>query len=519
MKIHYLNGPQAGRRVELSAEGATIGREQDNQIQLLIGGVSRYHAKIEYKDDGWILRDLGSTNGTKINDVLIAAPTKLCHGDHVVIGDQQFRIELLAHAPVAADTDTDSTRAFPAPEPTSPTFVFRPDMMPPPPPPPPVSPAAPEETPQVNPPSNEPAPEQTLKVNFDGDIFKSESGKGDSNPTDRKKGKSTLIGNIIFAIVLLVMLITGALVIMHTVFGSAETKTAVDNSAAEEAMRKASQESFFFYYERVVESKDPQNPNIFKVVAQGEYKYRKPRGKDKDKQEREKYFELKVSLRDLANEQKFDSIPLKDISLDKVEDLRERLEDEILESSLQSSPLTGDSCFDRIVVASDGEFKDVIYYNGDGQNNSYFVTAQDALDNFVSDAIGMPLMMTKEEITLEAEKAYNEAINAGNYQDSPHIFHRAFKSYERACLYFERLNSPKLNDCRARYAELEKYYKDKFRTGKNEVDRYYKDRQFQRAADLCDEHMKFFPEGTDEYNFFREAKITISGERRKFEKK
>ena len=99
MKIHYLNGPQAGRRIELSAEGTTIGREQDNQIQLLIGGVSRYHAKIENKDGSWFLRDLGSTNGTKINEILITESTKLNHGDHVVIGDQQFRIDI-PHRPV-----------------------------------------------------------------------------------------------------------------------------------------------------------------------------------------------------------------------------------------------------------------------------------------------------------------------------------------------------------------------------------------------------------------------------------
>lgn len=533
MKIHYLNGPQAGRRVELSAEGATIGREQDNQIQLLIGGVSRYHAKIEHKDDGWFLRDLGSTNGTKINDTVIAGPTKLNHGDHVVIGDQQFRIELLAHAPAAAavsDTDADSTRAFPAPEPTSPAFVFRPDVMPPSqPPPPPVSPAAPE-TPQPNPasapapkePSPEETPDQTLKVNFDDkDIFKSESGFGGTQPQEnKKKSRNTLIGNIIFAVILVIMITIGAVLIKNAMTDPAD-KNAQGKNADANAGKKAAQDSFFFYYERVIEDKNSQNPNIFKVTAEGEYKFRKvkEKGKNKGKDTLKKYFELKVSLRDLANNQKFDSIPLTDISLEKVESLRNRLEEEILESTLQSSAPTGDSCYDRIVVAVNGDMKDVIYYNGDGQNNSYFGTAQDALDDFISDAIGMPLMMTKEEIVKEAEKAYNEAINAGNYQDSPHIFHRAFNAYERACLYYERLNSPRLSECKAKYVELEKYYKDKYRNGKNEVDRYYKDRQFQRASDLCDEHMKFFPEGTREYNFFRESKITINGARRKFEKK
>ena len=528
MKIHYLNGPQAGRRIELSAEGATIGREQDNQIQLLIGGVSRYHAKIENKDGSWFLRDLGSTNGTRINDVLITEATRLNHGDHVVIGDQQFRIELLAHAPAVTDTDADSTRAFPAPEPTSPAFVFRPDVMPPTqPPPPPVSPAAPREdapVPQTKTPEAE-KPDQTLKVNFDDqDIFKSDSGFGGdaASSAGKKKSKNTLVGNIIFAVVLVVMIVVGVVLIHHTMSDSGDSK-ATDKekaAAAAAAKKKEAQESFFFYYERVLENKKSGEPNIFKVVAQGEYKFRKVKGKGKDKgkDKLKKYFELKVSLRDLANEQKFDSVPLVDISLNKVEQLQNRLAEEILESSLHSSSLTGDSCFDRIAVCVNGKFKDVIFYNGDGKNNSYFGTAQDALDDFISDAIGMPLMMTKEEIVKEAEKAYNDAVNAGNYQDDPQIFHRAFKAYERACLFYERLNSPRLGECKAKYTELEKYYKDKYRSGKNEVERYYKDRQFQRASDLCDENMKFFPEGTKEYNFFRESKITINGERRKFDK-
>lgn len=519
MKIHYLNGPQAGRRVELSAEGATIGREQDNQIQLLIGGVSRYHAKIDNKDGDWFLRDLGSTNGTKVNDVVIEGVTKLNHGDHVVIGDQQFRIELLTHAPAVTDTDTDSTRAFPAPEPTSPAFVFRPDVMPPsPPPPPPVSPAPAPAQAQVETPAQQDVPEQTLKVNFDDqDIFKSESGVSSSQGgKDKKGGKNTLIGNIIFAVVLVIMVTVGFFVIMKAMSDNGEKKNPQDTAAGANA--KNAQESFFFHYERVVETKG-EKPNIFKVVARGEYKYRKVKSKDKEKKEQlKKYFELTVSLRDLAEDQNYDTPLLTNISMDKVEALRSVLEEEILESSLESAEFTGDSCFDRIVVSVNGEFKDVIFYNGSGKNNSYFGMAQRALDDFITAAIGMPVMLSKEECIRVADQAYNEAINAGNYQDDPHIFHRAFRAYEKACLYYERLNSSRLSECKTKYAELEKYYKDKFRMGKNEVDRYYKDKQFQRASDLCDEHMKFFPEGTPEYTFFREAKITINGERRKHEK-
>ena len=68
MNLYFLNGTKKGEKWELVPPGICIGREVDNDIQLLIAGVSRYHAKIEYDQDGqWKILDLGSTNGTKVN--------------------------------------------------------------------------------------------------------------------------------------------------------------------------------------------------------------------------------------------------------------------------------------------------------------------------------------------------------------------------------------------------------------------------------------------------------------------
>ena len=47
MKLMYLNGAMTGHEVELIPSGTTIGRETDNAIQLMMDGVSRYHARIE----------------------------------------------------------------------------------------------------------------------------------------------------------------------------------------------------------------------------------------------------------------------------------------------------------------------------------------------------------------------------------------------------------------------------------------------------------------------------------------
>ena len=81
MKIMYLNGALTGQTMELLPAGSTIGRESDNTIQLPMGGVSRYHAKIERDAAGnWLIRDLGSTNGTLVDDVPVAGTARLAAG-------------------------------------------------------------------------------------------------------------------------------------------------------------------------------------------------------------------------------------------------------------------------------------------------------------------------------------------------------------------------------------------------------------------------------------------------------
>ena len=92
MKIMFLNGVMTGQTMELTPSGTTIGRESDNTVQLPMGGVSRYHAKIECDAAGkWVIRDLGSTNGTLVDDVPVSGSTELVNGSVISIGDQLLR--------------------------------------------------------------------------------------------------------------------------------------------------------------------------------------------------------------------------------------------------------------------------------------------------------------------------------------------------------------------------------------------------------------------------------------------
>lgn len=68
----------------------TIGR--DPACDLLIGDltVSRMHARLERAADGWMLADLGSTNGTRLNGWRVREPVRVRAGDRVCFGTVTF---------------------------------------------------------------------------------------------------------------------------------------------------------------------------------------------------------------------------------------------------------------------------------------------------------------------------------------------------------------------------------------------------------------------------------------------
>ena len=92
MKIKFINGELAGKIVDFEEDDISIGREDGNVIQLLTGGVSRYHAQITQKDGTWYISDLDSTNGVKVDGVNISGDRALCLGDEITIGEQKLEI-------------------------------------------------------------------------------------------------------------------------------------------------------------------------------------------------------------------------------------------------------------------------------------------------------------------------------------------------------------------------------------------------------------------------------------------
>jgi hypothetical protein len=68
----------------------TIGRESACDMTLTDDTVSRWHASLERSADGWLLADLGSTNGTRLNGWRVTDPTWVRPGDMVSFGSVTF---------------------------------------------------------------------------------------------------------------------------------------------------------------------------------------------------------------------------------------------------------------------------------------------------------------------------------------------------------------------------------------------------------------------------------------------
>jgi FHA domain/zinc-ribbon domain len=93
-------GPNAGSRFLLDSELTTVGRHPDSDIFLDDVTVSRRHAEFYRHGAGFVVRDVGSLNGTYVNRERIEE-TSLNDGDEVQVG--KFRLTFLAARRSQAD--------------------------------------------------------------------------------------------------------------------------------------------------------------------------------------------------------------------------------------------------------------------------------------------------------------------------------------------------------------------------------------------------------------------------------
>jgi pSer/pThr/pTyr-binding forkhead associated (FHA) protein len=118
--LRFDKGEHAGRELALTAPRTTLGRRPDNALSFNDVKVSGVHVEVVKDGDGFVLRDLGSTNGTWLDGRKVTE-VALGHGDRVKIGESEFLfVDLRRSADGAADAGGELGAAMPTRAPTLP---------------------------------------------------------------------------------------------------------------------------------------------------------------------------------------------------------------------------------------------------------------------------------------------------------------------------------------------------------------------------------------------------------------
>jgi pSer/pThr/pTyr-binding forkhead associated (FHA) protein len=91
MKLFVIAGAKQGAEIPLKKDKFTIGRASDCTLRAGSDAISRHHCVLLKSDHRVTVRDLGSRNGSYVNDVRIETETPLVHGDELRVGPLQFK--------------------------------------------------------------------------------------------------------------------------------------------------------------------------------------------------------------------------------------------------------------------------------------------------------------------------------------------------------------------------------------------------------------------------------------------
>jgi hypothetical protein len=83
-----------GKRLVVGPAGVTLGRSRQCDVVLDDPNISRQHAEIRPRGGSWVLSDLGSTNGSRLNGRRVEEPEVVKSGDEIELGTISLRFEL-----------------------------------------------------------------------------------------------------------------------------------------------------------------------------------------------------------------------------------------------------------------------------------------------------------------------------------------------------------------------------------------------------------------------------------------
>lgn len=146
-RLIVRTGPNPGMVFDLTKEITTFGRDVANDIVLGDPEVSRQHARLTRTPGGYVLEDLGSTNGSFVNGERLSSPRVLNPGDLLGMSEKitlTFEMAIPEVAATVASPAAGVERAAPTIQEASRPPV-EPPVVAPPSAPPPLQPAAPEQ--------------------------------------------------------------------------------------------------------------------------------------------------------------------------------------------------------------------------------------------------------------------------------------------------------------------------------------------------------------------------------------
>lgn len=83
-----------GQKIMVGDRPVAMGRMPGCEVVLADPNVSRRHAEVRASGTGWVVVDLGSTNGTKVNGIAVAGTQTLRSGDQIRVGATDLRFEV-----------------------------------------------------------------------------------------------------------------------------------------------------------------------------------------------------------------------------------------------------------------------------------------------------------------------------------------------------------------------------------------------------------------------------------------
>lgn len=131
-RLVMSTGPKPGMTYDLTKEEVTIGRDPANDIAISELEVSRKHAVLVAQAGAYLLKDLGSTNGTFVNGQRLMGPHLLRPGETILLGEKVSLVyEIAVEAPGATvkSSPVASVPETPAPAGSAVENIYRPSQV------------------------------------------------------------------------------------------------------------------------------------------------------------------------------------------------------------------------------------------------------------------------------------------------------------------------------------------------------------------------------------------------------